>query len=152
LDALLTDLEKSQRRIADMLLSMANRQEWRPAPGEWSYRFVAAHLAAAERECFLERIIRIAMGTNPRLDYYLDTDRNFSGHDLRDSVEAWRVARRAVFAFVRSLTDNAWTFTGRHVRRGPITIADVLRDMLDHDHEHLAELERRIALISSGRS
>jgi len=66
----LLDLEASQQQLADALLSVADRQDWRPAPDEWSFREVAAHLEASERECVLARVRAIASGSHPAFDYY----------------------------------------------------------------------------------
>ena len=142
LDALIKDLIDSQKRIVTILTAYADRQDWRPKEGEWSLREIAAHLATAERECFLDRIQRISSGENPDLAYYQDTGRDFGDVDLIESLEKWQATRHEIIMLIRSLPDSAWKLTGNHAHRGPIDVADVLRITLEHDVEHLIVLKQ----------
>lgn len=144
LETLLKQLADSQSQLGELLVAMAGAQDWRPEPEEWSFRFLAAHLATAERECFQDRIQRIATGNDPSFEYYLNTGRDFSGLDLQTSLKTWRKTRQAIFRYVRGLPETAWLYTGEHVINGPITIWDVLGSILEHDQEHLANLRLTI--------
>ena len=141
LDALIESLVASQSSLCRQLYPLAYVQDWRPGEDRWSFRFLAAHLAAAERECFQERIHRIAAGEKPLLEYYSDTGRNFRDCDLRLSLGSWQGTRKALFAFVRGLPGSAWAMTGVHERDGTIGIWEVLLSMQAHDREHLEELD-----------
>lgn len=144
LETLLKRLAGSQLELSDLLTAVAGSQDWRPGPEEWSFRFLTAHLATAERECFQDRIQRIASGNDPSFEYYLNTGRDFSGFDLRTSLKTWRKTRQAIFRFVRNLSETAWLQTGNHVTSGAITIRDVLISMLEHDREHLEDLQLKV--------
>lgn len=137
-------LNASRQQVATLLESVAESQDWHAAPGSWSFGEVAAHLAVTEQECFLERITRIASGENPQFGYYLNTDRDFSQMDLRHSLRQWADVRREILDFVAGLPDETLPLTGTHETFGTITIPDVLQTMLDHDQEHLQELEQAI--------
>ena len=144
IETLLKQLADSQTQLSELLVLVAGAQDWRPEPEEWSFRFLAAHLATAERECFQDRIQRIATGNNPSFEYYENTGRDFSSLDLRTSLKAWRKTRQAIFRFVRNLPETAWLQTGEHAIRGLITIWDVLVSILEHDQEHFANLRLAI--------
>jgi hypothetical protein len=131
------------------LAPLAKVQDWRPEVDRWSFRFLAAHLAATERECFQERIHRIAADRQPSFAYYSDTGRDFGDRDLRVSLESWQDTRKALFAFVRQLPSSAWDMKGQHERYGDIGIWDVLRSMQEHDREHLEELDGMMARYRS---
>jgi DinB superfamily len=144
LETLLERLAGSQSELSDLLSAMAGSQDWRPEPEVWSFRFLAAHLATAERECFQDRVQRITKGDYPSFAYYLNTGRDFSDLDLRKSLSTWHKTRQAIFRFVRRLPETAWLQTGKHVTSGTITIRDVLVSMLEHDQEHLEDLRLKV--------
>jgi DinB superfamily len=144
LETLLERLAASQSELSDLLVSVAGSQDWRPEPGEWSFRFLAAHLATAEQECFQDRILRIAEGNSPSFAYYLNTARDFSSLDLQASLRTWGETRLATFRFLRLLPEAAWLQTGDHITNGPITIWDVLVSMSEHDQEHLQDLRLKV--------
>jgi hypothetical protein len=138
---LIGQLEASQSELAVLLNSLADYQDWQPAPNMWSFRYHAAHLATVDKEAYWERVTRIAAGETPYFNYYLNTERDFSGDDLLDSLQAWAITRRQIIEFVRALPEDKLTLTGTHQTFGLITVLDVLQSMLDHDQEHLAELK-----------
>ena len=140
-NALLTN----QSQITDLLASVANQQEWRPAPTQWSYRQIAWHLATAERGCLLDRVKQIATGNSPTLGIYLDTDTEFATRDLHLALEQWADARREVIDFVNALPDEALAFTGYHPSFGRLTVLGYLQIFLDHDQRHLADLQRMVS-------
>ncbi|MEJ2597127.1 MAG: DinB family protein [Anaerolineales bacterium] len=143
--SLVVQLDSSQQRISNLLDSVADDQDWQPAPGEWSLRFIAGHLAIAEKECFLDRIERIASGEEPSFEYYSNDGYDFSGVSLRDALQDWRATRRAIFARLLGMPESAWSLTGTHRSYGRITLMDVLRSMLAHDREHLDGLQSILA-------
>ena len=142
----LEELSRAVRATQDKLLSLlepvADDQDWQPHKENWSFRFIAAHLAAADKECFWERIAGIASGENPFFDTYENTGRDFGASELTQSLKEWKETRAHILKFVSSLSEDQVEFTGRHVRAGEITIKHVLESMLDHDEEHLEDLKR----------
>ena len=148
---LLNNLADSQSQLSKLLGSLSAAQDWQPAPDQWSFRFLAAHLATAEEECFQDRIQRIMAGQNPSFEYYENTGWDFSDLDLEDSLKAWRTTRLEIFKTVRDLPEEAWSFSGIHAINGPITIRDALVSMLEHDQEHWEELQKFVILFREGR-
>lgn len=145
---LIGQLEASQNELAALLHSVAASQDWQPTSDMWSFRYHAAHLATVEKEAYWERVTRIAAGESPHFEYYLNTGRDFSRQDLRRSVREWAVTRRQILDFVAALPEAKLTLTGTHPKFGAITVLDVLRGMLDHDREHLAELKDMVVSLS----
>ena len=148
-EQLIGQLETSQNELTTLLTSVADHQDWQPAPDMWSFRYHAAHLAMVDQEAYWERVTRIAAGEKPHFEWYLNTDRDFSQHDLRDSLREWAVTRRQIIDFVRALPEAKLTLTGTHQTFGTITVPDVLQGMLDHDREHLEELKGYAAIVHS---
>lgn len=142
---LIRELQISQQHISGLLISMAGDQDWKPAPDQWSFREVAAHLATCAKECVQPRIQLIAAGDNPTFDYYWNTGRDFGQSELMDSLREWAVTRQAIFDFVQALPEDKFALTGTHKTFGPITISDYLQVDLDHDREHLRDLEAMVA-------
>ena len=140
----LADLQASQRQLTEALRSVAGRQDWRPAPEEWSFREIAAHLEACQRECIIVRLQAIASGNHPAFEFYWNTGRDFGPVDLRDSVRTWAETRSQVAQFVRGLSPEQLRHTGQHKTFGEITIHQYLKVDLEHDQEHLVDLERSL--------
>lgn len=141
---LIEDLQNTRQQITALLESVAHRQDWQPDPDHWSFRYIAAHLAAVEKECMLPRARRIVTEEQPHFDYYWNTDRDFSRHDLQDSLQEWANARREFLQYVRALPPEKLQRTGTHGTFGEINVVDLLKITLDHDREHLQEVRQLI--------
>ena len=139
------ELKSTQKQICDLLEPLASGQDWQPRSGEWSLRFIAGHLATSERECFLERIERIASGEMPGFDYYSNDGYDFSNQGLLEWLHAWRDTRQTIFERLNGLPESAWTLSGTHSSFGRITLMDVLESMHAHDQEHLEGLKSSLA-------
>jgi hypothetical protein len=144
IEQLLSQLTSTQQELAQLLSSMAGDQDWRSAGDEWSFRYIAAHLATSEKECFLERILRISIGGKPFLAYYDNADSDFSQHDLLESLKAWSETRQAIIEAVRGLSDDQLILTGKHETMGDMSVQQLLQLMVDHDQEHIRNLRKLI--------
>jgi hypothetical protein len=142
---IVSDLLTSQSQLTALLVAVAGKQEWRPAPNQWCFRQIAWHLAIAERDCLLNRIQQIATGTNPTFGIYLDTDAEFITRDLHFALEQWADARQAVIDFVNALPESALAFTGYHPSFGRLTVLGYLQIFYDHDQRHLVDLQQMTA-------
>jgi hypothetical protein len=141
---LVADLARSHRELNDFLRRFTHTPDWRPGPEEWSLREVAAHLVTVERECFRERVHRIAAGEHPHFDYYENTGRDFSDVAMLGALDEWATLRREILDFVQGLPPARWNWTGTHATFGEMDIAAALQVMLGHDREHLADLQRAV--------
>jgi hypothetical protein len=146
-EQLIKQVEASRSELAALFESVADHQDWQPAPEMWSFRYHAAHLAATDREAYWDRVTRIAAGEQPYFEWYFNTGRDFSRDDVRDSLHEWAVIRRQIIDFVRMLPEEKLTLTGTHQTFGTITVLDVLQGMLDHDREHLEELKKYAQIV-----
>ncbi len=140
----ISKLKIIQEQLSDLLESVAGDQDWQPDPKEWSFRYIAAHMATVERDCYKDRVVRISAGENPHFESYFNTSWDFSRFDLRDSLREWTLTRQEIFDFVQALPDGAWSLTGTHATFGTLTVLGVLKIMLKHDREHLEHLEQVI--------
>jgi hypothetical protein len=141
---LIKNLKETQKQLGVLLASMTPNQDWQPNPEEWSFRYIAAHLATVDKECFKDRVVRIAAGENPHFEAYFNSGWDFSRLDLEDSLREWALTRKEIFDFVRVLPEAAWSLTGTHTTFGVITILSVLQTMHRHDQEHLQHLAQLI--------
>jgi hypothetical protein len=141
LKELIDNVKSTQLRLCKILEAKAGDQGWQPETGQWSFRSIAAHLATVDKECYLDRVVRISTGENPFFESYFNTERDFSRFDLRESLREWKATRQEIINFVSSLPEDKLALTGKHAAVGTITVIDVLKMMHDHDQEHIQHLE-----------
>lgn len=141
LEALLTQLKQSHQMVHEALSSVADMQNWRPEPEEWSFRFIAGHMAQVELDCHLNRVWRIAAGESPHYSYYTNTGWDFSHYEITEWLYIWRGRRQELIEFARSLEPQQLEMSGSHEFFGTITVLDVLQLAHEHDLEHLSHLQ-----------
>ncbi len=144
MDQLIEKLHISHQHLEQLLAGFAPDQDGQPAPGQWSFRQIAAHMAEAEEGCLWQRIRLIATGAQPHFEFYQNSQDDFSHLDLLDSLELWAKTRRKVIDFAASLSAEQRAFTAIHAAFGTITIADYLTEFHQHDVEHLHDLEKQL--------
>ncbi len=143
-EQLLKELQRSQTQVVKLLEAMAPIQDWQPEPVEWSFRFIAAHLATIERTCHLPRLMRIASGETPTLTLYINTDANYQKTDLHKSLKRWVATRLELADFVNSLSAQQLSYIGIHESLGPVTVIDILHEILDQDQGNLRHIRQLI--------
>ena len=141
-----------RRRLRDALAGVPGRAaaaarasavppDTAPAPGEWSAREVLLHLAAVEEEVWHARLDALATETFPHWPWVEPGlwsgpgDRSWDG-----ALEAFRTRRAATIARLDALDLAGWLRTGRHDVYGILDVAALLRILLAHDEEHLAQI------------
>ena len=142
---LIRKLQESQNELTAVLQSVADHQDWQPDPDQWSFRYVAAHLATTEDECFLERLKRFSTEENPHFEHYDNTGRDFSSFGLVDSLRKRAALRQELLDMVRTMPETIWSRTATHSTRGTQTPVELLQVILEHDQEHLGDLERAVS-------
>jgi hypothetical protein len=91
--------------------------KWRPAPGKWSVHEVVCHCADSEANSALR--IRYLIGEDrPEIQGY-DQDRwarvfDYHALPIEPALQEIEIVRRWTLAFIRRLTDDAWSRTGTH--------------------------------------
>lgn len=143
-EQLLKELRRSQKQVVKLLEAMAPVQDWQPEPVEWSFRFLAAHLATVERTCHLPRIIGIASGETPLLGLYSNTADDYQETDLNKSLKHWVATRKELLDYVQSLSAHQLDYIGIHESLGPMTVLELLREILEQDQGNLRHVRQLI--------
>lgn len=112
----------------------------RPGPGKWSILEVVVHIADSDA-ISIDRMKRILTEDDPPLLYADETayvDRlHPHAQDLEDALTLLEVGRRQWVRVLRLLPDEAFARTGRHNRRGAVTLGGLVADYVRHIDEHL---------------
>ena len=138
---LISNIQTSQQELSALLLSVAENQDWQPEADEWSFRFIAGHMATVDKDCFFPRMSHIVAELQPKFIYYLHDEWNFGHLDLTYYLDEWAATRQTMINFVRALPEEALLLTGTHEKFGTMTVLDILQLMFDHDQEHIEHLQ-----------
>lgn len=137
---------KLQRLISR---ATASKLRKRPAPGKWSIAEIVAHLADAEIVgAWRMRLILGAPGS-PVTAFDQDswvTALHYDKRDPRKALEQFRVVRETNLALLKSLTPEQWKHHCLHSERGEETIEHIVRMFAGHDLNHIAQIERILAV------
>ena len=130
----------------------AEQLRQRPREGEWSMKEVMAHFLKVERDVFLLRLKRIVNEDRPRFESF-DPEVWAAERDHRqgDFVDDWRrfaEARAETVAFLQGLPPAAADRIGLSAFFGPVTLAQYATHIVDHDLEHLAQLQACRAVVA----
>nr|ALS90417.1 DinB superfamily [uncultured bacterium] len=138
------------RELLDLLVRTPTRlretaQAAGDAPeGEWSAAQVLAHMAATER-LWLGRVSLLISERDPLLrppsaELAAQQESMMTG-SVDDNLAAFNSARGETVSLLMGLSLIDWDRSGTHPTRGALSIADVVEDIVDHDAEHLEQLE-----------
>ena len=148
-EQLFNDVKASQQELSNLLMSVAEDQDWQPEPHEWSFRYIAGHMATVDKDCFFPRMTKIAAGIKPHFGYYLNDNFNFGYLDLKFYLKEWATTRKMIIDFVRALPEEALLLTGTHATFGTLTVLGLLQIMLDHDREHIEHLKKLLIQLAT---
>lgn len=115
-----------------------------PAPGEFSLVEHACHLRDVERDGYLVRVRRMLTEKAPALQPFdgaaVAAERNYREQDARLAAQDFGAARRELVGLLAPLTEEdlgrQGTFGGE-----PVSFADVIAMMVEHDRGHREEIE-----------
>lgn len=115
----------------------------RPADDGMSLKEIAAHLRDCEQH-FVSTLERIFSQEAPRLRAFdadaLVLERDYRSADLYDLLSEFGELRQRS---VRLLwMEDGWDRSGVHPYRGPVTVAQLVREQSEHDLEHLWQARR----------
>ena len=115
-----------------------------PAAEEWNAAQIIGHLAASEY-FFLQRLHLLIRETSPRLRPFGDaaTERfeSMKDNDAETNLQAFNELRGETVSALMSLALNLWSRTGIHDTEGVMSLEDVVETMIDHDTEHLEQMD-----------
>ena len=150
---------KALREAGDELIDQfygASEKElrWRPLDDEWSLKEIAAHLRDNE-ELALEQLRLMTGEEEPELPARdvdaLPLERDYRSADVQELLVAFAGLRRQTYGLLWGLTPDEWVRCGRHPYRGEVTIAQVARELAEHDLSHLWQARRLRETLRRGR-
>jgi len=130
--------------LAELLASASDeRLRMRPASGKWSVGEILAHLAEDEistawryRQMVEHNGVSLA-GFDQDLWARLG---DYGTRSPQESLELFRLLRRANLQFLRQLAPEQWECFGVHAERGRITVSDLASHMAGHDANHAEQI------------
>ncbi|HUG14143.1 MAG TPA: DinB family protein [Thermomicrobiales bacterium] len=140
---------ESYRELLDLLaqapmkLRAAADAAGDPPAGEWSAAQVMAHMAAAEKLWF-DRLNAIMHSPDPVLKppggEIAAMQERLMGSSVENNIEEFNSLRGETVSLLMGLSLRDWDKSGIHETRGEMSIADVVEGAIDHDAEHLGQL------------
>jgi uncharacterized damage-inducible protein DinB len=115
------------------------------APGKWSPREIACHLADCEL-AFAFRL-RQSLAEDGHVMQPFDQDRwaaNYAAYEAGAALAVFAAVRGWNLALLRSLPAEAFTRIVSHPERGEMTFRTIIETMGGHDLNHLGQLERAV--------
>ena len=135
----------SPDRLRALLKGLTERQlSTPPAPGKWSIREIAAHLADGE-VILGSRYRLIASHERPPIAPY-DQDAfvaklGVANAKTADLVDDFAMARAVNLGLLDRLPDGAWDRVGLHTERGEESIRKLVYMYAGHDRHHLRQVD-----------
>jgi uncharacterized damage-inducible protein DinB len=151
---LLETLGTTPDRVESLAYSLSTAQlARRPKEGEWSMAEILNHLLVGEREVIFPRFQRMLLETAPKFPSSATNRTGFAAEpaarDVNEELAAFRQVRRQTVAFLKSLGEADWQHMGTTPTRGTLTIEAYTRYLVDHDLEHLSQLEATRAIVAT---
>ena len=150
---------KALREAGDELIDQfygASEDELRgrPQDDEWSLKEIAGHLRDNE-ELALEQIRLMAGDEQPELPARdvdaLPLEQDYRSADVQELLSAFAGFRRQTYRLLWGLAPEDWERCGRHPYRGEVTIAQIARELAEHDLGHLWQARRLREALGRGR-
>jgi len=117
-----------------------------PAPGKWSIREIAAHLADVE-QVFSFRL-RQTLAEEHHVVQPFDQDvwaERYAPYDLASALALFEAARNWNLRLLTTVTEADRHRPTTHPERGTMTLWTIVETMAGHDINHLQQLERLTA-------
>lgn len=143
--ALLERFRHGPEALATVLAGVSGVEEdFVTAPGKWSIRQIAAHLADAEL-VGAHRLRQVIAEDNPTLIAY-DQDAwtknlDYARRRTEQSLETFRRIRTENYELLKELPPAAWERSGNHSENGPMTLRTLLEGYTGHAESHARQLK-----------
>jgi len=131
------ELESAIAKLSPQRVSAA------PAPGKWSAREIACHLADCE-VVFAFRLRQTVAETNYIIQPF-DQEKwaaVYAAYNAAQALAAFAAVRGWNLAFLRGLKPEAFAIPVTHPERGTMTLRTVVETMAGHDLNHLGQIHR----------
>ena len=143
---LLERFRRGPEVVASALTGVSGAEEdFVTAPGKWSIRQIAAHLADSEL-VGAHRLRQVIAEDNPTLIAF-DQDAwtknlDYSRRKAEQSVDTFRRIRTENYELLKAVPDAAWERTGNHTENGPMTLRRLLEGYAGHAESHARQLQQ----------
>jgi len=122
-----------------------------PVPGTWSIQQIVHHLVDSDL-IHADRMKRIIAEENPQLIGFDESkfaaNLHYHQQSVNDGITIFDLNRRNFARVLRQLPDLAFDRVGTHNERGPMTLADLLSDTVDHLSHHLKFIAQKRKMLS----
>ena len=145
----ISDLLERFRRGPEVLAMVltgvyGEEEDFVPAPGKWSIRQLIAHLADSEM-VYGCRIRAVIAEDNPTLTA---VDQNLWAYKLdyaqrkpKQALESFRRQRAENYDLLKNVPESAYSRTGNHSERGPMTLLDLVEYCAGHVESHARQMQ-----------
>ncbi len=139
-------LAATPRRLAKLVSSMNPRLATRkPGPGKWSAKEIVCHLADCEI-VYGFRYRTIVSESDPVLVAFDQEawakNLKYESQSLKSALATFSTLRDSHVSLFKSLAPKSWKKIGRHPQYGPLSLAQVVTHLVEHDLKHIAQIER----------
>src|SRR6185369_1721406 len=141
---LLERFRRGPEVVASALTGVSGVEEdFVTAPGKWSIRQIAAHLADAEL-VGAHRLRQVIAEDNPTLIAF-DQDAwtknlDYSRRKAEQSVDTFRRIRTENYELLKAVPDSAWVRAATNTENGPMTLRRLLEGYAGHAESHARQL------------
>ncbi|HZQ53122.1 MAG TPA: DinB family protein [Bryobacteraceae bacterium] len=129
--------------------------DFKSAPEKWSVRQIVAHLADTEA-VFVMRFRQIIAEENPTLIPFNQNAwaerTDYQKRKPSQSLETMRQLRADNYQLLKDLPAEAFSRTGNHVERGPLSLFDLLRISAEHAEKHAMQIRNVRAEYKASRA
>jgi hypothetical protein len=145
----IADLLERFRRGPELLAVVltgvfGEEEDFIPAPGKWSIRQIVAHLADSEIVC-AHRLRQIIAEDQPTLIAFDQEawarNLDYARRKPKQSLESFRRVRGENYELLKEVPESAYTRTGNHSERGPITLLFQLELLAAHAESHARQMQ-----------
>ena len=143
--ALLERFRRGPELLAVVLTGVFGEEEdFALAPGKWSIRQIAAHLADSEL-VGAHRFRQILAEDNPTLIAF-DQDAwaknlDYARRKPKQSLESFRRVRAENYELLKDLAPQIFARSGNHTERGPVTLGAMLEEYARHAERHVRQVQ-----------
>ena len=142
---LLERFRRAPEVIAVMLTGVFGEEvDFVPAPGKWSIRQIARHLADSEM-VGAYRFRSVIAEDNPVLTNYDEaawaTKLDYDKRKPASSLDHFRRVRADSYELLKDLPPETYTRMGTHSVRGPMTLLQIVEMYAEHAESHAKQLQ-----------
>jgi hypothetical protein len=144
-------ISETPQRLRQLIERLGARANQAPAPGKWSAREIACHLADCE-VVFAFRL-RQAIAEDGHVVQPFDQDKwakNYSAYDAAPALTVFSALRKWNITFLSTVAEEQLQKKFTHPERGEMTFRVLVETMAGHDLNHLKQVEAISAKQAAG--